>query len=673
MESKSHIFSSIVSYEARKESGRPTLVERLRYNQKNASSELHAKWQQHNEAMVGKGLKYLRSFLSNVVGLEGYAAAKPLLDAVNGSDPASSVKLAKAMLSQTYNNADEQFIASQIALSVAKYPFSGMPEVARANGLAVFFNGERRNRHFNALFRARRKAHGNAHDGFLSSMCMYVREVLGERPMFDKWVEGAGWGPGASVGVSGQFTNFARKLLSESWTVTQTALPYAITLAKRLPVFWEILDLVQMYYDANGDFSHSVTCVDPDEFIRRFLAKCVIVDHNNLATVPKDADKDRVIASEPLLNQLCQMAADWEMRQKLRRCGIDLRDQSLNQLWAREGSAGGYNPRCTVDIRNASGSIFIELVREVTSYCPEWFVALNAIRSPSYRDPKVPGCGSTRYHMFSSMGNGTTFPLETLIFASMCFAAHRYCGTAPDFRCYGDDVVIRQNEALVFLEKLRYFGLQANADKTFIIGPFRESCGSDWYNGEPVRPIVFDTTLDKLEERVRLHNALVRLPRTVDAIALSNCCRGWFPSFTKSFVRLFGDHTDEAIDGRYQHMHPLPENSHRCQTFDSHAWYGISFKSAKDLEICGHRRYPVALHYAAMLGASSANAFTARRETSMRVTRFSHSGNTSSWTPPVHNSGKYPVEWTRLATVIHGPSAYVAHHHRESLRAVLRV
>lgn len=660
MKPQGHLFSrnGDATREDRTAVKHSALQTKLTWSEKNASQDLYTRIKQVNEATAGRGLKYLRSFLSNVVEYPSFVQAKALLDLINGPKPSDAVTEAKALLTQTYEDADSQFIASQIALAVSKYPFDGLPEVAAKNGLKVFTDGERRNRHMNALLRARRANGVAASDPFLMHMKQFVRELLGEAPMFTKWADGAGWGPGASVGVTGQFTNFARKLLAETWTVTPTALPYAITIAKRLPVFWEILGLTRTY--TVNESPHLVVCADPDEFTVRFMARVVMVGCNELALVPKDADKDRVIAKEPLLNQLVQMAADVEMRLRLRRVGIDLRDQRRNQEWAREGSLMvGSNPRCTVDLTNASGSIFIELVRECLDYCPDWFIVLNAIRSPSYRNPlaEKPDL-QERYHMFSSMGNGTTFPLETIIFASICYAAHRYCGTTPDFRCYGDDIVIRQNEALVVLEKLRYFGMKANAAKTFIFGPFRESCGSDWYLGENVRPVVFDTPLEKIEERIRIHNALARLKNPSFAAMLSNCCRWWFPPFVSRMIRPYGDDTDEAVDGRHIMGPPSPHQA-QCTTFGTPMWYGLVFSPISDEDIKGHARYSVALHYAALLGATSETPFAARRETRMRVARFSHAGNTSNWLPLHGHLGTYPGEWQRVPVM--GPSRYAVH------------
>lgn len=615
-------------------------VDRVKFSCNNMSDVLTRSLVQHNEASKGRGLKYLRSFLNNIVSVPSYSAAKPILDSVCGPRPVDCLPLARALVSQQYDTHEEQFVASQIAFSVLKYPFDGLPQVARANGLRVFLKGERRNRHMNALFRARRRK------GLVSPHMLYVkdyvRRVLGERPNFHSWVQYAGWGPGSCIGVSGTFTNFCRKLLAEEWTVTPSCIPYALSIARRLPMFWEVLGL-RHDYPGTDPLVQGIINVDHDLFEARFLARCKIVSSNALAFVRKEADKDRVIASEPLLNQFVQMAADNDIRLRLRRFGIDLRDQGVNQVWAREGSLGGSNPRCTIDLKNASGSIFIELVRECCQFCPDWFVALNAIRSPSYSSPDDTHLSVKRYEMFSSMGNGFTFPLETLIFAAICSAAHRYCGTQEDFRCYGDDLVVRQNESLVVLEILRDCGFVANADKTFLFGPFRESCGTDWYNGIAVRPIVLDNALETFEQRVRLHNAFTRLPNVRDAAQLSSACVNWFPtSFSSWFVRPYADHTDEAIDGRFLHGPPGPPVL-QCLNTLAPGWYGLAFSPVLDRAAERHDMFYMAYHYAGLLGAISTEPFAARRETILRVARFSHSGNTSSWLPhepDAHSDGR---------------------------------
>jgi hypothetical protein len=89
------------------------------------------------------------------------------------------------------------------------------------------------------------------------------------------------------------------------------------------------------------------------------------------------------------------------------------------------------------------------------------------------------------------MGNGFCFPLETLIFASLAYAVGVETGDR-DFSVYGDDIIVRQRSALYLIEILNYCGFRVNKDKTFVFGPFKESCGADWFNGVDVRAYYID-------------------------------------------------------------------------------------------------------------------------------------------------------------------------------------
>lgn len=597
------------------------------YSCENESTDLAVQVGQHNEAHAGKGLKFLRSLLSNVVAIPGYEDAKPIYAALNTREPSASVAVARAMLSQSYDSADKHFRMAQIACLVKKYPFAGDVDVRRKNALHKFLRGERRNRHFNALLMRRRVHHGQDYYNLqglgsdpaphVAKMRQFIRRVVGDKPPMASMFQQAKWGPGAVVGVNGQFTHFGRKLLAEEWTVTPAAVPYVLSAAKRLPVFWELLGLTRIL--EKTEERAQVICVDCKEFDRRMLARMKVVQHNKLAFVPKDADCDRTIASEPLMNQFLQLAVDSFLKKALRRVGLNLQAQGPNQELARQGSITGWrNPYCTADLKNASGSVYTELVREL--FPPAWFSMLNSLRSPSWQ---VGNADPVKYHGFVSMGNGYCFPVETLIFASICSAAHAYTGTPEDFRVYGDDVIVRQNESGVVQEYLRYFGFELNPDKSFFFGPFRESCGADWYDGKPVRPVYLDDPLDSLEQRIRAHNAFARLPQPY-AEPLAHACRTWFPSFISKLCRPFSGETDEALDNRYATV-PDPWCL-RNKTLGIPAWYGLTFTSVADRELEQHPNFGVAYKYAVYLGGSSDKPFAMRRETRMSVKRFYHGG-----------------------------------------------
>lgn len=349
-------------------------------------------------------------------------------------------------------------------------------EVAEANGLMKFIKAENRNRHMNRLLKRRYESGDSLKSRTLHDMRTYMDRVLGKVPPSMKEIsELAGWGPGANVGVTGRFTNFARKFLSERWTCTATARRYFIEAASYRPEFWEILGLAKWYGDPERGY-YRIISLDFAAFARRALARIDVVEYNKIASVPKDADCDRTIASEPLCNSWLQQGYDKYIKARLRRFGIDLSRQEPNQDMAREGSqywADG-NPYTTTDMRNASGSICTWCVKELT-YDNAWFEVFDDLRSKRYRLPDKDT--EYEYHGFVSMGNGFCFPLETTIFAAACYAAHQYTGAPQDFRVYGDDIVCRQNEALVLHEILRSLGFEVNRDKTFVSVRFASLVG----------------------------------------------------------------------------------------------------------------------------------------------------------------------------------------------------
>lgn len=212
-----------------------------------------------------------------------------------------------------------------------------------------------------------------------------------------------------------------------------------------------------------------------------------IVPANRVSFVAKDATTDRTIAVEPHLNVMLQLGVHEYLSARLKSVGIDLGDQSRNQEAARKGSSQwrDWNPQVTIDLSAASDSLSIELVRRLLPSA--WFGYLNDIRSPCYLDWN----GTCRdYHKWSSMGNGYTFVLETIVFWALARASQSLCESSDvNPVIYGDDIAVQRSYAALTLEVLKYVGFRANSDKTFIFGPFRESCGADWWDGVNVTPV----------------------------------------------------------------------------------------------------------------------------------------------------------------------------------------
>lgn len=202
---------------------------------------------------------------------------------------------------------------------------------------------------------------------------------------------------------------------------------------------------------------------------------------NRLEFVPKSWKTHRTIACEPTGNVPFQLAFDTYVKKQLRPVGINLSSQTGNQRHALEGSIDG--SLCTVDLSMASDTVSFNTVAWLL---PEpWFQYLDDVRSPGYKL----GDQMQMYSKFSSMGNGGTFALETLIFASLVRAAGSKKGLV-----YGDDITIEPEYFPNLAKLLKFFGFLINTDKSFTSGPFRESCGKHYYEGVDVTPFFIRTT-----------------------------------------------------------------------------------------------------------------------------------------------------------------------------------
>lgn len=211
------------------------------------------------------------------------------------------------------------------------------------------------------------------------------------------------------------------------------------------------------------------------------------VPGNRFTTVPKDASKDRGIAIEPSLNVYFQLGIGRLIKERLRRStGIDLQyAQPVHRARARAASISG--EWATIDLSNASDTVCRNIVKVLLP--PDWLAALEQLRSPR---TLIEGKW-VLLEKFSSMGNGFTFELETLIFLALAQAVSDFlgCSALPgrDILVYGDDIIVPTRFARELLVVLEFCGFTPNPKKTFISGSFRESCGGDFYDGADVRPL----------------------------------------------------------------------------------------------------------------------------------------------------------------------------------------
>lgn len=225
------------------------------------------------------------------------------------------------------------------------------------------------------------------------------------------------------------------------------------------------------------------------------LERCSL---NRVETVPKNWKTHRTIACEPTGNMPLQLAFDSYAKRRLRRYGVDLKFQSRNQEMARLGSID--NSFCTIDLKNASDTVSFNTVAWL--FPDPWFRYLNDVRSTHYKG----AFGYGLYSKFSSMGNGSTFCIETLVFASACYAVG-----SKQFVVYGDDIVIEGELFEDLCRILRFLGFVINQDKSFSNGPFRESCGKHWWKGIDVTPFYLRWETGMKPEFCHVINGLVAL------------------------------------------------------------------------------------------------------------------------------------------------------------------
>lgn len=211
-----------------------------------------------------------------------------------------------------------------------------------------------------------------------------------------------------------------------------------------------------------------------------------LVEHNRVTTVPKDSTIDRPIACEPTLNMYFQKGLGGYLRALLMRVGINLDDQSINQRLAREGSITG--ELATVDLASASDSISLAICKLLL---PQgWYetcLLFRCERGLLYDGTYI------EYNKMSSMGNGFTFELESLLFwgiTQACEDAVSDLEQSETHRCsiYGDDIICRGRTVGLLKEVLTVCGFKLNDEKSFWSGPFRESCGKHYFSGVDVTP-----------------------------------------------------------------------------------------------------------------------------------------------------------------------------------------
>ncbi|DAD51483.1 TPA_asm: RNA-directed RNA polymerase [ssRNA phage Esthiorhiza.4_8] len=230
---------------------------------------------------------------------------------------------------------------------------------------------------------------------------------------------------------------------------------------------------------------------------------------SKLAVVPKTHKGPRIIASEPTANQWIQQGLEDFLLDGYKKSyigtSINISDQTQNQQMARIASFGG---SATIDLSAASDRLTCYVVERAFRKRPDILSAMMACRTPLLSnaiDKKHPKL--LKLKKFAMMGSALTFPVQSFVFYCISVAAVLWTRglqvTVDNIRqvgvevtVYGDDIIVPVDSCKVLVESLTSLALKVNSGKSFWTGKFRESCGTDWYDGVDVTPSYIRSDFD---------------------------------------------------------------------------------------------------------------------------------------------------------------------------------
>lgn len=291
----------------------------------------------------------------------------------------------------------------------------------------------------------------------------------------EEFVSSCGWGPGANVGLKRRHATGYYKFGMKPTVTTRC------------------LSFVQPWFSAAfPQWSASIGGLD----------SCEEVVGTRFSTVPKNAKTDRVINIEPMLNLYLQKGIGRMLKKRLAWAGFPIRDQETNKELSRIAYSLEYS---TIDFSAASDSISGVLVDRVIP--PSWKLVMDQVRSEygTVRGVSEP----LKWEKYSTMGNGFTFELETLVFLSLaCHVCDIHGLGYEGVTVFGDDVIIPTICVDDFVAISGSLGFTVNVEKTWTNGPFRESCGAHWFRGQDVKPFYIRSTPAYWHELYRVLNRL---------------------------------------------------------------------------------------------------------------------------------------------------------------------
>jgi len=307
-----------------------------------------------------------------------------------------------------------------------------------------------------------------------------IQRILGESPSYTTFLEQCCYTSGASASLSRRKSLPTNKVLETPINCTAAA-------AQFIPVVLNDDDLMR-------------DC-QPDDVSYQ-------VSNARGAFVEKDFRSNRAIAIEPTFNMFLQKGIGRMISRRLKANGLNIPTQQLkNSRLAHYGSKT--NSLCTVDLKAASDSVSRELVYRLLP--PDWYRLIALTRTSTITYPRL---SIPNLEKISSMGNGFTFELETLIFYALAIEV-QVIKTGRWNRkltaVYGDDIIVPSEFYPELCSGLDEFGFTINHEKTFHNGPFRESCGSFFFNGCSVKPKYLRKFPTTMSESIVFLNSIISI------------------------------------------------------------------------------------------------------------------------------------------------------------------
>lgn len=322
----------------------------------------------------------------------------------------------------------------------------------------------------------------------------------------------------------------------------------------------------------------------PDEEGRRFDGVEFVEPGSEqpvrVISVPKTMKGPRIIAIEPVCMQYVQQALSSYIVERLGACKftsgqINFTNQRVNRDLAFSSSIDrSYG---TIDLSEASDRVHAYLVHLMLQAVPLLREMVFACRSTK---ALLPDGREVVLQKFASMGSALCFPMESMVFFTLCVSSRLMKLNLPvtvtnllkvsrSTFVYGDDIIVPADEVPTVTETLEAFGLKVNRHKTFYRGNFRESCGMDAFSGVDVTPVY----LRKMPPWNRQQSS-----EFVSYVSFANQLykKGWWTTAKRvreDISRLFGElpYVQETSPCLGYHSFRKSYDIHRWDS-DTHSW-----------------------------------------------------------------------------------------------------